>query len=379
VRNAALVLLLVAVAALCLGVSCGSRRARAQAEPRLLHLPSPTGPAAVGTRSLLLVDHRRRDPFDPRHRFRRLIVQLWYPAEAGPATAAYLPRKVGRLLAQEYRLPPSTFARVGTNSIARGRPIREGGPHPLIIFSPGYGVTRDLYSTLFEELASHGFAVLALDHTYETEAVEFPNGTVVRRSLPANPLQRNHPTSSRLILKTMRTRVADVQFLLRRLPWINRQAAAGTIDLGRIGIFGHSLGGLTSAAIAGDDPGVRAAADLDGSIYGPETRRVASQAFMIMTERGDGTMARYWSKLRRPRFFVQIEGARHLNFSDWTVLAPWLRATHRRLPAVGPIAPARALTIVRAYLLAFFERYVADQPSSLLDQPSPFPEVKVKR
>jgi predicted dienelactone hydrolase len=367
------------VAALCLGVSCGSHRARAQAEPRLLHLPSPTGPNAVGTRSLLLVDHRRRDPFDPRHRFRRLMVQLWYPAEAGTASAAYLPRKVGRLLAQEYRLPPSTFARVRTNSIARGRPIREGGLHPLIIFSPGYGATRDLYSTLFEELASHGFAVLALDHTYETEAVEFPDGTVVRRTLPANPLQRNRPTSSRLILKMIRTRVADVQFLLRSLPRINRQAAAGTIDLGRIGIFGHSLGGLTSAAIAGDDPGVRAAADLDGSIYGPETRRVTSQAFMIMTEHGDGTMRRYWSKLSRPRYFVQIEGTRHLNFSDWTVLAPWLRATHRRLPAVGPIAPARALLILRAYLLAFFERYVADQPSSLLDQLSPFPEVKVKR
>jgi dienelactone hydrolase len=290
--------LLVAAAALCLAVSCGPQRARPQAEPRLLQLPSPTGAAAVGTRSLLLVDRRRRDPFDPRHRFRRVMVQLWYPAEAGTAGASYLPRKVGRLLAQEYRLPLSTFARVRTNSIARGRPLREGGRHPLIIFSPGYGVTPDLYSTLFEDLASHGFVVLALGHTYETDAIEFPNGTVVRRRLPANPLERNHPTSSRLILKMIRTRVADVQFLLRTLPRINRQAAAGTIDLGRIGIFGHSLGGLTSAAIAGDEPGVRAAADLDGSIYGPQTRRVASQPFMIMTERGDGTMRRYWSRLR---------------------------------------------------------------------------------
>jgi hypothetical protein len=89
-------------------------------------------------------------------------------------------------------------------------------------------------------------------------------------------------------------------------------------------------------------------------------------------------MARYWRRLRPPRLFIRIDGTRHLNFSDWTILAPRLQAAHPR-PPVGPIPPQRALTIIRAYLVAFFKRYAAGEQAPLLDQPVPYPEVKIKR
>jgi dienelactone hydrolase len=326
----------------------------------------------------MLVDRSRRDPFDPRHRPRRLMIQLWYPAERGGARAAYLPARVGRLLARDYRLPAATFTRITTNAFQGGEPLQRGDRYPVIVFSPGYRVPRNLYSTLFEDLASRGFVVVAFDHTYESEAVQFPDGRLVRRTLPENPIDPKHPTPYRLILKMIDTRISDMRFVLRTLPRINR-AVGRTMDTRRVGVFGHSLGGLTAAANAGTDATVRAGADLDGSIYGPGARKVTSRPFMIMTHHGEATMATYWSRLHRPRLFVRINGTRHLNFSDWNVLSRWLRTTSRRIPSLGPIAPARALAIVRAYLFAFFDRYVADAQAPLLDQPSPWPEVTLRR
>ncbi len=345
---------------------------------RSLHLPAPTGPASVGTRSLMLVDHSHVDPFDPRHGPRRLMIQVWYPAAPRGPRAAYLAQGVARVLAAEHRLPAATFARVRTNAYENARPLEHPGGYPAVVFSPGYGVPHALYTTLLEDLASHGFVVIALDHTYETEAVQFPGGELVRRSLPAAPGRQASPASYRLLLRIIGQRVADVRFLRRRLPMVDRRVGR-IIDRGRVGVFGHSLGGLTAAAALEADRTLGVGVDLDGSIFGPGVGRPLGRPFMIMTEHGDGTMLRFWPKLREARLLVRIAGTRHLNFSDWNVLVPWLHKTRVSLPVVGTINGARALRIERAYLDAFFSRHLAGASAPLLDSPSPFPEVQLRR
>jgi hypothetical protein len=37
---------------------------------------------------------------------------------------------------------------------------------------------RDASTALVEDLVSHGFVVVTIDHPYDADAVEFPNGTV---------------------------------------------------------------------------------------------------------------------------------------------------------------------------------------------------------
>jgi dienelactone hydrolase len=345
---------------------------------RSLRLPVPTGPASVGTRSLMLVDHSRVDPFDPRHRHRRLMIQVWYPALPRGLRAAYLAPGVARIFAVEHRLPAATFMQVRTNAYKDARPLEHPGGYPTVVFSPGYRVPHALYTTLLEDLASQGFVVIALDHTYETDAVQFPDGELVRRSLPADPGRQGRPASYRLLLRIIGQRVADVQFLKRSLPALD-QRVGQIIDRSRVGVFGHSLGGLTAAAALEANRTLSAGLDLDGSIFGPGARRSLARPFMIMTEHGDGTMLRFWPRLRGARLFVQIAGTRHLNFSDWNVLVPWLRTTHASIPVVGTIKSARALKIERAYLDAFFGRHLSNAPAPLLDSPSPFPEVNLMR
>jgi dienelactone hydrolase len=338
-----------------------------------LRLPAPTGSIPVGTRVLMLVDNARVDPFDPRHRHRRLMIQVWYPAASNGPPAAYIAPGVGRVYAREYRLPSTTFTRVLTNAHRDARPLKRPGGYPAILFSPGYGVPHALYTSLLEDLASHGFVVIALDHTYETDAVQFPEGRIVRRSLPRDP-----GGSFRLLTRIIGQRVADMRFVLRRLPALDR-LLAHVIDVHRVGVFGHSLGGLTAANVLEAEPTVRAGADLDGSIFGRAVQRPLDRPFMIMTEHGDGTMLRFWRRLRGPRLFVRIDGTRHLNFSDWNVLGPWLRQTRAPVPVLGAIRARRALRIERAYLDAFFARQLSGAPAPLLDTPSPFREVHLMR
>src|SRR6185437_16432985 len=75
-RSACLVL--AGVIGLSLGCASGMTTSggRARVTPGSLRLPVPTGPASIGTRVLMLVDTSRIDPFDPRHRHRRLMIQI---------------------------------------------------------------------------------------------------------------------------------------------------------------------------------------------------------------------------------------------------------------------------------------------------------------
>ncbi|MGW4698800.1 alpha/beta hydrolase [Streptomyces sp. NPDC004285] len=49
---------------------------------------------------------------------------------------------------------------------------------PLVVLSPGFTRPRATLTSIGEDLASHGYVVVAIDHTYETAATTFPDGRV---------------------------------------------------------------------------------------------------------------------------------------------------------------------------------------------------------
>ena len=51
------------------------------------------------------------------------------------------------------------------------------------MFTHGYTATFTDYSFIFEDLASRGYVVASVDHTYEATAVEFPDGRFVKSVL----------------------------------------------------------------------------------------------------------------------------------------------------------------------------------------------------
>src|SRR4051794_39536449 len=157
-------------------IDVGVLRSAARLPP--VTLPAPTGRAPVGRDVVQVIDRTRRG--------RRLLLTRWYPAASGarrwPRAAYTSPLRVALGL-------PS--ARVHARRGARARVARL----PVVLFSPGAGTARDLYQGLAEDLASHGYLVVAVDHTGETP-VQFPDGHVEGRSVPLRHLIRHrgrHP------------------------------------------------------------------------------------------------------------------------------------------------------------------------------------------
>ena len=117
--------------------------------------------------------------------------------------------------------------------------------------------------------------------------------------------------------------------MLTELARLGRSGVfAGRLDLGHVGMFGHSLGGAAAASTMLVDPRIDAGADLDGVLFGGARSGGLSRPFMLMSAEpgfaADPNRAGFWSRLRGPHYAVDIKGARHFAFSDLVFFAPEL-------------------------------------------------------
>jgi dienelactone hydrolase len=306
-------------------------------------LPAPSGPSAVGTDVIELTDHARAQ--------RRLILTRWYPA-AGHATSYPLATYAGPLLSSALGLPTvRVHARVGATP-RRGR-------LPVVLFSPGLGTPRVLYQAIAEDLASHGYLVVAVDHTGEVP-VDLPDG---RFALPSGDPEQS-------IAAVTAVRLADMRLVLRHL---NTMAAGPRADRRRIAAIGHSLGGSTAAALMRAESSIRAGVDMDGSIFGRARSRGVPRAFLVMLagRSSDASIRGLLKHSDGPRLALEFAGFEHMSFSDLPVIGP-------DGPDVGKTRSARDIVAQRAYLRAFLDRYVRGRRARLLDGPSRrFPQVHV--
>ena len=336
--------------------------------PVRLTLPKPSLPTPIGVRTVWWTDASRNDPFVRRRR-RELVVTFWYPAaSAGRAPLSrYMPTGTARVFERTEGAPAGTFHGLRTHAFVSA--AIAAGRHPVVLFSPAFGLIGSLYTTLLEDLAAHGFFVVSIDPTYEAFAVQFPGGRVVTRRLADRP---------NALQKSLAVRVADARFVLDRLSILSRRGRfARRLDLRRIGIVGHSMGGATAANMVLADSRVRAAADLDGSILGPVVGHDVTRPVMLLTSDGayreDPTLQSLWAHLRGPRVRVAVVHSGHYTFSDLVTILPQFGPAvppGLQYEPIGTIPASRALPAVRATVSAFLDRYIRGRPAPLLDRPS---------
>lgn len=340
--------------------------------PPPLSLPAPTGPLRVGTVSMHLVDSGGVDPLAPTPRPRELMVRLWYPAGAAhQAAARYLPAGVAGvytdfLNAATGASHPADLLTFPTHS-RQDAPALLGVRRPVVLFSPGFGLNAALYTGLHEELASRGYIVVGVDHTFDASAVEFPDGRL-ETQLPGLLVDD--------LLHAVRAR--DMLFVLDQLCGDSRlpRGLGRMLDLSRVAAFGHSLGSSTVITAMDQDQRIDAGAALDGNPLGTSTLH---QPFLMMGNQGhrradDPDWADFYDRLLGPRRHLVIDGAEHADLSDVTVFKAAIATA--ALFEVGPIEGLRALTVQRTYLTAWLNQALLGRPSHLLRHESPaFPEV----
>ncbi len=355
-------------------------------------LPQPTGPYAVGRLSYDWTDQSRPETFDSHPGAKReLMVWIWYPADARTSgePVKYLPanwrratkRGNGIDLVLSYFLTQN-LAQVKPHALADVPPASTQEKYPVLVMQPGLGPIATDYTTIAEELASHGYIVVASTPTYSAKVVVFDDGRVVEGSRAANIEDDATPAEAKSVLNHLiPVWVTDNQFVLDQLETLNRSDASqrfsGRLDMARIGLFGHSFGGASAAQTCSIDTRCVAGADLDGYLYGDVVQQGIQQPFLFIWsepnaddpnwQTATSDVAAVYERTPNDVYQVTIRGAQHFNFTDMVLMySPVLRLMH----VVGPIDSRRGLQIATAYLEAFFNRYLQDTESPLLAGPS---------
>jgi dienelactone hydrolase len=320
------------------------------------------------------------------------MVSLWYPAApAGGRPARYMTPAESELLlasAGVTGVPPDALSTVRTNAVSDATPAGHPCSLPLVVLSPGFTNPRSTLTALAEDLASHGYVVAGIDHTYEAAATAFPDERVT------TCLARQAPRRGRGE-KIVAGRAADVCFVLGELTGAHPAwPGAGLIDPSRMAMAGHSIGGAAAIAAMLADSRIRAGIDMDGATIAPIPEAGLSRPFLFLGKQSNYTPGSGGAVTARERDWKLRTGAVTTWERDWNLLADWKRwlvvagAVHASFTDLALLADqtgidigaglpgARSLDITRAYVRAVFDQHLRGRTQALLDQPSPrYPEV----
>ncbi|WP_246267888.1 alpha/beta hydrolase family protein [Nonomuraea typhae] len=335
-------------------------------------LPAPTGTQPVGTTALHLKDTARPDPWVPEAPVRELKVTLWYPAQKGEGRpAVYMTAKESELALKGKRVtgvPYDLLSRTRTHAVTGVKPAGRVGGLPLVVLSPGFTNPVSTLTSLAEELASRGYVVAGIDHTYENYATTFPDGRV------ADCVACDSDSDSGFGTKVAGVRAADVAFVLDRLTG-SAWEGSGLINRSKIAMVGQSIGGAAALAAMVKDARIRAGANMDGTTYARMPGGMA-RPFLFLGSSGhapggrDNSWERDWKLLTGWKRWLFLPGGNHQSFTDIPLLS---EAAGVAVP--GELTAARSVELTRTYVLAFLDRHLrggrAELPGS--------PEVTIAR
>ena len=261
-------------------LSAAMATADAQRRPTPPELPAPTGNFGVGRAEFHWIDPTRTDPFSLALADRReVVVYLWYPTSASPGVhrAEYLPgaAEISRALGEPVmrRQFGSAFealldGTVRSFSVDRAPVARSTQRFPVLLFSPGFAETVLTYAAQVEELASHGYVVVGIEHPGDAFATRLHDGRVAAFRRAAWDSARAQPNGAVAFqLAQIPIRVADMRFVLDQLGQLTHlpggRPFAAALDLHKVGAFGHSLGGVAAAGMCRVDARVAACMNED--------------------------------------------------------------------------------------------------------------------
>jgi predicted dienelactone hydrolase len=346
------------------------------------NLPEPTGPYAVGTTTYHLIDGNREEIYgDDPGGDREMMLQVWYPAEPGSSTtpAPYFDQLevAAAVLAERLGLPSFFLGHLDladTHTMIDAMPASGDESYPLLLFSHGLSGMRMQNTAQFVELASNGYVVASVDHTYDSVITILPGGRAI-----LHHGQTVMPDGVSTILSGRRlvgVRSQDLATELDYLEEMNHDPDSllhDRLDLEKVGIMGHSTGGATAIEFCAESRQCQAVLVQDGWIE-PVSEKTLSQSlsqpsiFVSTPEwlgkenRSMGEM--FFDQQDADSYQVTIEEMGHINFTDVPLLTP----IGAQIGLAGNIDGARGIQILNEYSLAFFDRYLKESNSPILEE-----------
>jgi predicted dienelactone hydrolase len=328
-----------------------------------LEVPTLSGEHSVGRQDFVWTDPMRLEPRTQDladHRQTGLVV--WYPAESGTGSPApYVPDldaiKAGLVDSGEFNsIEVAGLGWVRSHSYEDAAVDPSANRYPLLVLSPGNATNVEFYGSLAEDLASNGYVVVGLNHPFQVTAMSLTDGSVAVYDTAADA----SPVADKIA-----ERVADVEFVLNKL---GQEIAAGRfldgrVDLSRVGVLGHSNGGLTAAEVCRASTAVTACLNIDGqAASGPfgtsgEPAPVG-RPFMYLTKEAEihPALAATFEESGAGTFRVVVPAATHDQFADGPLFQPGLWPLDRTAD--------RVQTVTRGFARAFFDVFLAGRATS---------------
>jgi alpha-beta hydrolase superfamily lysophospholipase len=324
----------------------------ASAKSNRIDLLSPSGCFGIGTRIYHWIDPSRHEKASKNpEEFRQLIVQLWYPSKerSGPVSP-YVP------MLNSYRhiwedSDVDVASRTLTHSRLNAKPMCSM-QFPVVLLSHGWQGTRSEYTSLAEDLASHGYAVFGVDHPYMGR-IALPNGEVTE------PTENQFHNPTEIVAYYAR----DLEFVIGQVGNLNRadrdKVFTGKFDLTRIAAIGHSSGFVAASGACKLDPRIKACINIDAPDFGASDLAGLEQPLLwIRLQKAGRVPPTFLNTTTATVYELQIAGANHGSIEDWDYLQA--ASSRERNEA------SQRLMLIRSYIKAFLGKTLRNHESELL-------------
>jgi len=332
-----------------------------------------------------------------------MMIYVWYPSDVTAAgrVAPYIPgwsqeksrisESVKRALGDGTAYCALEQDRLLLHAIDDA-PVAAALPrYPVLLFSHGTAVASLTYAAQHEELASHGYVVVAIEYTPATNSfIVFPDGRTVR----FDPNRWENPgKNAEEILQWEKNQIEELAtafaFVLDELVRMDDQSTEphllrNRMDFSNVGAFGHSYGGMGALRATQLDERIKSGLGQDASSNGMRafaSDRLAKPFALMFRQLPDSytetkdSISRLFSALSKNGILLTINGPQieHLSFSDLVFLRNF-DDPDKRADAT------RNLQIIREITRRFFDVHLKNQPMALLDRAvKEYPEIAIDR
>lgn len=362
----------------------------------LPELPTPTGDYAVGTTEYYFIDENRKEIYgsDPEMQ-RELMVQVWYPVEQDNSgeyypwmnEMAYFSPEIG----ERFGIPGFMLEHliyVDSNSFYDVPLAENTDNYPVILFSHGWLGFKEQNIYQVEELASHGYIVVGINHTYGAMMTVFPDGRSFARNRDALPEGVSDEAYYVASNKLVRQWADDLDFIVDELSILNNDPTSlffNNIKLEKIGVMGHSTGGGAAIEFCFENP-------ICGALLGMDTWLEPVSNEKLESGHGEPMLLMFsdsWASVpedegNKPFVEILVRNAdswvsemviadtMHFDFSITPVISPLTEL----LGFKGSLDGDRILEIINTYSVDFFNQFLKSMNSNLLEgNDLNFPEV----
>lgn len=326
------------------------------------------------------------------------MIQVWYPANPGPqdSPAPWMNDApvFARAIATYLDLPEfflDHLALVNTPAYKDSQLEPSSSGYPVIIFSHGWNGFAAQNTNQALELASRGYIVVGMQHTYGAIVTVFPDGQIARNNpaaLPDNVSESEYAIAAHTLADQWAKDMAFTLDFLEAESLNPTSPCFTTVDLTRVGVYGHSTGGGAAIQFCGTDSRCNSLLGMDPFMTPVSTQvlenGVRQPAFFMFSQgwadipdsKNNRLFYGFYEHLDPSTRVIYIQGTSHYDFSDLPLLSP----IAPQLGLKGPINGKLVNRIVNDYLISFFEATLQSKPSTLFDdEAAPYPEVVYTR